>query len=149
MKIIKPPTFNSELQLIPIDTEAKAKYAPYFENGVQAGFPSPADDFKDAPLSLDERYLYKPNNTFLVKVVGNSMYPTLIMGDILIVKSDKTIQNNEIGILSVNNTDFTVKRLDKSKNQLVADNVEYDNIVLNEDDTVICLGVVRHLVRDI
>ncbi len=149
MKIVKPPRFSSELQLIPIDTEAKAKYAPYFEDGVQAGFPSPADDFKDVPLSLDERYLHNPNNTFLVKVVGNSMYPTLMMGDILIVKSDKTIQDNEIGILSVNHTDFTVKRLDKSNNQLVADNEEYDNIALDEDDTVICLGVVRHLVRDV
>ncbi|MFV0507179.1 MAG: LexA family protein [Bacteroidales bacterium] len=149
MKIIHPPKLSAELESIPLDSEAARRYAKYYEGGVQAGFPSPADDFKDTPLSLDERYLSNPNQTFLIRVVGDSMYPTLMLGDILIVKSDREIEDGEIGIISVNHTDFTVKRLSKKESRLVADNPAHDNISLGDDDTVVCLGVVRHLVRDV
>ncbi|MFV0365899.1 MAG: hypothetical protein ACK5JS_05260 [Mangrovibacterium sp.] len=47
MKIVSPPKLSDELQITSIKTEAKAKYAPYYEDGFQTGFPSPADDFKD------------------------------------------------------------------------------------------------------
>lgn len=140
MKIVQPPKLSDELRFISIDSESAKQHVKYYEEGVQAGFPSPADDFKDAPLSLDERYLNNPNRTFLLKVVGNSMYPTLSVGDILIVKSNRTIEDGEIGIISVNHTDFTVKRLDKANERLVADNPDYDNIKLDENDTVVCLG---------
>ena len=120
----------------------------YFEEGVQAGFPSPAKDFKEIPLSLDEKYLWDPEATFLIKVAGNSMYPTLQIEDILIVKSDQEFRNEAIGIVSVNQTDFIVKRFDKIKKRLIADNEEFSNIPIQEDDTLICLGVVKHLIRD-
>ena len=77
------------------------------------------------------------------------MYPTLQIGDILIVKSDQEFGDSDIGIVSVNQTDFTVKRFDKIKKKLLADNSEFPNIELNEEDTLICLGVVKQLIRDL
>ena len=149
MKIIKTPKFGTEIVNLPYKIEGGQVYVNYFEQGVQAGFPSPADDFKEQKLSLDEKYLTNPDATFLIKVIGDSMYPTLKVGDILIVKSDIEFRDHLIGIVSVNNTDFTVKRLDKANNTLIADNTDFKNITINEDDTIMCLGVVKHLIRDL
>ncbi len=148
MKIIKVPKFGNELQKIAFKKKGNY-FVTYYDEGVQAGFPSPAEDFEEHKLSLDEKYLNNPDATFLIKVVGNSMYPTLHVGDILIVKSDIDFTDNKIGIISVNNTDFTVKRYNKNKETLIADNKDFSNIKIQEEDTLLCLGVVVHLIRDI
>lgn len=149
MKIINLPKFSKELINMPFVIDNNKVYVNYYDQGVQAGFPSPADDFKEIPLSLDEKYLQHPESTYLIKVAGDSMYPTLHVGDILIVKSDQTITHNSIGIVSVNHTDFTVKRFDNKTNTLIADNSDYSNITINPDDTLICLGLVKQLIRDV
>lgn len=149
MKILKIPKFGKEIQHLPYRREGKNVYINFFDEGVQAGFPSPAEDFRAQKLSLDEKYFTNPDATFLVKVVGNSMYPTLQVNDILIVKSDIEFTNHKIGIISVNNTDFTVKRYHKEKQELVADNNDFNNIKITEDDVLLCLGVVEHLIRDL
>jgi len=149
MKIIKVPKLGKELESIPFRIENGFVYAKFYEQGVQAGFPSPAEDFVEQKLSLDEKYISNPNNTYLIKVKGNSMFPTLQIGDILIVKSDEELKNNKIAIISVNNTDYTVKRFDKRKKILIADNSEFTNIEIHNDDTILCLGVVKQLIRDV
>lgn len=150
MKIVNvPPNFGEELELVPYRVSDDGVTVPYFEDGVQAGFPSPADDFKEQRLSLDARLLSKPNSTFIVRVKGDSMYPTLHIGDFLVVRADISLEDNMIGIISVNNNEFTVKRLDKSNNTLVADNIDFPNIEVNDDDTILCRGVVKHIVRDL
>lgn len=147
MKILKIPKLGAELQNVPYQKEGNV-LVTYYEEGVQAGFPSPADDFKKQKLSLDQKYFTNPDATFLVKVVGNSMYPTLQVGDLLIVRSDIDLTDNKIGIISVNNTDFTVKRYDKNQQLLIADNKDFNDIKVEKDDTLLCLGVVKHVIRD-
>ena len=137
MKILKIPALSPELELLSIKKNPENSYVQYYEQGVQAGFPSPAEDFKEQKLSLDERYLQNPEATFLIKVVGDSMQPTLLKGDILIVKSDAELSHNSIGIISVNQTDFTVKRFHKEKNCFVADNTSYPNIDIKEKPPLI------------
>ena len=151
MKILNLPKFNKELINLPFRIDDNKVYVNYFDEGVQAGFPSPAEDFKEIPLSLDEKYLQNPQATYLIKVAGNSMYPTLQIGDILIVKSDQEFGDSDIGIVSVNQTDFTVKRFDKIKGleYELKQEKEFPNIELNEEDTLICLGVVKQLIRDL
>lgn len=146
--MIKVPKLGTELENLPYEINDNKIYVNYF-GGVQAGFPSPAEDFIENRLSLDERYITNPNNTYLIRVRGNSMFPTLQVGDILIVKSDLDLEDNKIAIVSVNNTDYTVKRFDKKAQTFVADNPEYTNIQIREEDTVLCLGVVKNLIRDI
>lgn len=147
MKIIKAPRLNEELELVPICADNEKRFVNYF-GGVQAGFPSPAEDFLGKKISLDEKYISKPNSTYIIKVRGNSMYPTLQNGDIVIVRSDKELQNNDVAIVSINNSDYTVKRFDKSKSQFIPDNQKFKAIQVEEEDVVICLGVVKHLIRD-
>lgn len=149
MKIINLPKFSKDLINLPFKVEGNHIYAKYFVQGVQAGFPSPAEDFKELRLSLDEKYLINPESTYLIKVAGNSMYPTLQKEDILIVRSDWELSDNSIGIVSVNHTDFTVKRFDKKRQILLADNPDFPDITVNDEDTIICLGIVKHLIRDV
>lgn len=149
MKIVNLPKFSDELVNLPFRTKENKVFVKYYEQGVQAGFPSPAEDFKEVPLSLDEKYLQDPESTYLIRVVGNSMYPTLMVNDILIVKAGKPLNDGDIAIVSVNQTDFTVKRFDSDSKTLVADNEEFPNIKVGVDDTLICLGIVKQLIRDL
>ena len=148
MKLIKAPRLNEELELIPFSNDTEKRYVNYF-GGVQAGFPSPAEDFLGKKISLDEKYITKPNSTYIIKVRGNSMQPTLQNGDIVIVRSDKELQDNDIAIVSVNNSDYTVKRFDKKNSLFIPDNSKFKAIEVGEEDVVICLGIVKHLIRDL
>jgi DNA polymerase V len=57
--------------------------------------------------------------------------------------------DNEIAIFSVNYTDYTIKRLDKKKNQLIANIPNFKAISILEEDVLICFGVVKHIIRDL
>ena len=147
MKLIKAPRLNEELELVPFSNDTEKRYVNYF-GGVQAGFPSPAEDFLGKKISLDDKYITKPNSTYIIKIRGNSMCPTLQNGDIVIVRSDKELQDNDIAIVSINNSDYTVKRFDKKNSQFIPDNLKFKAIEVGEEDVVICLGIVKHLIRD-
>lgn len=142
---------ESEIEILPFRVDGNRIYVKYYEDGVQAGFPSPADDFKELPLSLDEKYLSKTESTYLVRVKSDSMEPTLIENDILIVRSDLPIEDDRIVIVSVNSEAFTVKRFIETNGQklLHPDNVQYKPVALQTEDTVLYLGRVVSLVRDI
>ncbi len=147
MKLIENLKFGDELELIPFESQAKL-YAKYY-GSVQAGFPSPAEDFGVKKLSLDERYVSNPDNTFFVRSKGNSMFPTIQSGDLLIVKSNIPLSDNKIPIVSVNNTEYSVKRYNAKLKSLIPDNPRYESIQINENDVVVCLGIVVNLIRDL
>jgi len=147
MKIINLPKLSREIEFVPYANNSNRITVPYYPQGVKAGFPSPADDFKAERISLDARYLDHPESTYLIRVKGNSMYPTLHKGDILVVKAHITAKHNDIAIFSVNDSAFTVKRLNKQRNILSADNKEFETISIQPSDTVVCLGVVKHIIR--
>ncbi len=84
---------------------------PFFEGPVRAGFPSPADDFLETPLDLNEHLVKHKAATFFVKVEGSSMEDAFIFaGDILVVDRAEKPQNKKI-VLALLNGEFTVKRL--------------------------------------
>lgn len=149
MKIKYTPKVSSEIKILPFKINDGKIYVKQFKSAVQAGFPSPADDFYEVPISLDERFLTNPESTYIVEVNGDSMYPTLCQNDLLIVKSNLKIEDNQIGIVSVNNTDFTVKRIDLTNKKIRADNKNIPEIKIEEEDTLLFLGVCKHLIRDI
>ncbi|SMC81544.1 LexA family protein [Moheibacter sediminis] len=142
-------SLDDELEFIPFKTEGNKIYVNYYRDEIQAGFPSPADDFIEQKLSLDERYLSHPDSTYLVRVKGNSMSPTLLEKDILIVRSDVDLTQNKIAIVSINKAAFTVKRIDINKKQLIPDNQSFSKIPIGENDTLRYLGVVIAVFRDL
>lgn len=142
------PNFSPELEPLAPDSDSPKIDAPLYGN-IQAGFPSPADDFLMERISLDERYLSKTASTFINRVKGHSMYPDYLENDILIIRSDYDPQHQDDIVVSVNASDYTLKRYDKHNQMLVALNPDYSNsIQLSEGDEVIILGVVDTLIRE-
>ena len=148
VKFIKAPKLLDELISVPINVNAEKVYVQFWGE-VSAGFPSPAADFVQNTISLDESLLDKPEATYLNRVAGDSMYPDYLVGDLLVIRSDIEPRHNDDIIVSVNKTDYTLKRFDKLNNKLVALNPKYNDCVqIKEDDDVLILGVVAVLVRE-
>ena len=144
----KAPYFGTELENLTIHSDGEKKYVQIL-GGVRAGFPSPAEDFLSDRISLDERYLSKIESTFLNLVKGRSMYPEYLENDIIIIRSDYYPIDGDDIVVSINSSEYTLKRYDKPNNRLVALNSDYaKSVTIDESDEVVILGVVDALIRD-
>lgn len=144
----KAPYFGTELENLTIHAEGEKKYVQVC-GGVCAGFPSPAEDFLSDRISLDERYLSKVESTFVNRVKGLSMYPEYLENDIIIIRSDYYPTDGDDIVVSINSSEYTLKRYDKANNRLVALNSDYaKSVTIDESDEVVILGVVDALIRD-
>lgn len=84
---------------------------PYFEAPVRAGFPSPAGDYMEQRLDLNEHLIQHPAATFFIRVDGDSMKGAGIhAGDILIVDRSIEPTSGKI-VIAVVSGEFTVKRI--------------------------------------
>src|ERR1039457_4963968 len=94
------------------DTATKQRL-PLYLSRIKAGFPSPAEDYLDKKLDLNEHLIKHPASTFFVKVKGESMVGAGInTGYILIVDRSLEPKDKRI-VVAVVNGDFTVKRICK------------------------------------
>lgn len=121
---------------------------PFYGNKVAAGFPSPAQDYVENTLDLNELCIDHPAATFLVRVSGDSMKDAGILdGDILVVDRSLTAVHGNI-IVAALNQEFTVKELClKPIRQLLPHNKAYRPILLKEQDEFEVFGVVVSVVR--
>lgn len=84
---------------------------PLFLERCQAGFPSPAQDYVEAELDLNDYCIQRRSSTFFVRAIGDSMTDIgLQSGDLMIVDKAETPQHGDIVIAEVEG-EFTVKRL--------------------------------------
>ncbi len=121
------------------------------EQGISAGFPSPADDFKETRISLDRELVKNEEATFYARVSGDSMIGAgLEDGDLIIVDRSLQPENGKIAICLVDG-DFTVKRIKKEKNKLylIAENRKYKPIELGEENELIIWGIVEYVIKKI
>jgi len=121
---------------------------PYYES-VSAGFPSPAEDYLEHHLDLNDYLIKRPESTFFVKVEGYSMTGAGIFpNDILIVDRSIYPKNDDI-IIGVIDGDFTVKRLvyNGMKGFLKAENKDYPNIEITPDLDFVVWGVVTNVIH--
>ena len=82
----------------------------FYDIGVSAGFPSPADDYKEKKLDLNDLLIRQPEATFFAKASGDSMTGAGIFdGDLLIVDRSITATDGKI-VIAVVNGELTVKR---------------------------------------
>ena len=124
---------------------------PLFLAKIPAGFPSPADDYLDKNLDLNEYLIKKPSATFCVRVEGNSMLKAGIHdGDILIV--DRSLEPGDKKIvIAVVNGDLTVKRIRKVKGKvfLEPESDEFKPIELSEATDCKVWGVVTYAIHKV
>jgi DNA polymerase V len=116
---------------------------------VSAGFPSPAEDFIDCRLDLNELLIRHPAATFFVRATGDSMIKAGIHpGDILIVDKALEVQTEQI-VIAVIEGELTVKQFFKTRTEmtLVPANPNYPSIKLTKDSDYVIWGVVTGIVR--
>lgn len=122
---------------------------PYALEKISAGFPSPAQDYIDKALDMNEHLIKNETATFIVKVASLSMLNAGIdIDDELVVDRSLEAKHNDIVVALIDN-DFTVKRLmiDERK-WLKAENPEYKNIYLSDGQELIIWGVVTYILKN-
>ena len=121
---------------------------PLFSDLVQCGFPSPAADYVEQRIDLNELLVAHPSSTYFVKAAGDSMIEAGISdGDLLVVDSSRTAEHGDIVIAAVEG-EFTVKRLQlRPTVQLIPMNSAYSPIVVGSEDTLDVFGVVTFIVK--
>lgn len=121
----------------------------FYAEQIPAGFPSPAEDFLEKRLDLNDYLIKNKSSTFLVKVHGDSMQNAGILdGDILVVDRSIEPRNGKI-ILGIINGEFTVKRLSISKNKtfLIPENDKFNPIEINDEVDFQVWGVVTFAIH--
>ena len=121
------------------------------ENGVSAGFPSPADDFKELRISLDKELVKNEESTFYARVNGNSMEGADISdGDLLVIDRSLEPKNRKIGVFFIDG-EFTVKRIliKKGKLYLKPENNLYKEIEVKEEDKLLLWGIVTYVIKNV
>ena len=129
--------------------QRKEAAIPLYACGVSAGFPSPADDYLEGALDLNERLIREPAATFFARAKGDSMIGAGIHdGDLLVVDRSMEAKDGRVVIAAVNG-ELTVKRLARKKDKawLEPENPAYSPIYLNEEDDVRIWGVVTNVIH--
>lgn len=124
---------------------------PLFETPVSAGFPSPAEDYIEGHIDLNEHLIDNPSATFCVRVKGNSMVNANINeGDVLIVDRSKAPKNKNV-VIGVIDGEFTVKRIRKTKEGLFLEpeNNAYKPIKITEEMDFRIWGVVTYIIHKV
>ena len=122
---------------------------PLAQNGVSAGFPSPADDFKELRISIDQEVVKNAEATFYARVAGESMQGAgLDDGDLLVIARSKEPQDNNIAVCFIDG-EFTVKRLKVAEEciYLMPENSKYKPIRVTEENELVIWGVVTFVVK--
>ena len=124
-------------------------YLPLFLEKISAGFPSPAQDYVEQRLDLNQLCVKRPAATYFVRVAGDSMIDAGIYpDDLLVVDRSVTAQSGDIIIASLNG-EFTVKELELKQLRLTPRNQNYQPIHINNTDDFEIFGVVTNVIRTI
>ncbi|MCF6203661.1 MAG: translesion error-prone DNA polymerase V autoproteolytic subunit [Methylococcaceae bacterium] len=124
---------------------------PLFSSKVAAGFPSPADDYIEKTLDLNDLLIQKPAATFFVRAEGESMLGAGIHpNDILVV--DRSIKPviGKIVICALHG-ELTVKRLKSVGDEITlgAENPAYADITVKEEADFVIWGVVTNVIHPV
>ncbi len=116
---------------------------------VNAGFPSPAEDYMEEKLDLNVHLVKHPAATFFVRANGDSMTGAGIFnGDILVVDRSLNPKNQNV-VVAIVNGDFTVKKLFASDGNvsLIPENPKYKPIDITDGMDFRIWGVVTYVVH--
>lgn len=135
--------------ILRFSSSATRQALPLYAGKVAAGFPSPADDYVEKTLDLNELLVQKPAATFFVRAQGESMLDAGIHpNDILVVDRSLEPVPGKIVICALNG-ELTVKRLTRQAGQwlLAAENPTYPDLVVQEEIDLVIWGVVTAVIH--
>ena len=117
--------------------------------GIQAGFPSPAQNYINESIDLNVELIKHPASTFFGKVSGDSMIEEGIEeGDILVI--DKSLEpiNGDLAVCCIDG-EFTLKRIEIEENRikLMPSNATFKPIIVTPDDQFTVWGIVTYTIK--
>ncbi len=118
---------------------------------IPAGFPSPADDYLEGRIDLNEHLILHKEATFILRVKGWSMIKAGIHdGDELIVDRAVEPVDGKI-VVAIVDGQMTVKRLYKKRGvvKLVAENPDFAAIEFNDGHELTIWGVVTRVLHKV
>lgn len=124
---------------------------PLVGRSVHAGFPSPADDFLEEMIDLNQVLIQNPTATFLWRVVGDCMVDVKIFpGDVVVVDRSRTPKHRSI-VLAIIDGDPTLKRLNRRGGVMVLhnENAKLPAFTVADGIEVSIWGVVTATIRDL
>ncbi|WP_418512517.1 LexA family protein [Corallibacter sp.] len=125
--------------------------ALFVDTGISAGFPSPAEDFKEERLSLDDMLVKNRLATFYARVSGQSMIDAgLDDNDLLVIDRSLEPEHNRIAVCFLDG-EFTVKRLRVEKDGvwLQPENANYQPIKVTEENEFVIWGIVTNVIKKV
>lgn len=123
---------------------------PMFTEAVTAGFPSPAADYCDRTLDLNELCIQKPAATYFVRAQGDSMRDAGIFpGDVLVIDRSLNAQHGDI-VIATFNGELTLKKLETHPvTRLVPMNSDYAPLVVPEGAELEIFGVATTVIHSL
>ena len=137
---------NLEIHSIDISTSLPLQYA---DEGIRAGFPSPAQDHMEQAIDLNKEIVKHPASTFYGRVVGDSMKDEGIEeGDILVIDKSLELMDDDLAVCFIDG-EFTVKRvrLETDAAWLIPANPDYPKIKVTADNDFIVWGIVTYTIK--
>lgn len=119
-------------------------------NLIQAGFPSPADDYSDINFDISRFLIKKPAATFFVKAQGESMQDAgIFSGDLLVVDKSKNPQNGDV-VIAFFDGEFTVKRFFQKAGKIILkpENKKFADIHVDKYEDFQIWGVVKYVIHN-
>lgn len=121
----------------------------YADEGIRAGFPSPAQDYMELAIDLNKELIRNPASTFYGRVVGDSMREEGIEeDDILVIDKSLELADNDLAVCFIDG-EFTVKRvrLEPDAVWLVPSNDAYPTIRVTADNQFMVWGIVTYTIK--
>ena len=123
---------------------------PLLSDSVSAGFPSPADDYTEQNIDLNEHLIKNPFSTFFLRVKGDSMINSGIQNHDLIIVDKSLIPVPGNIVIAMIDGEFTVKRLDKKNDELYlkSENDNYPDFNFKNHNEIQIWGVVIYSIHN-
>ena len=129
---------------------AKRFNLPLIGDSVSAGFPSPADDYTEQNIDLNEYLIKNPFSTFFLRVKGDSMVKSGIQNHDLIIVDKSIIPRPGNIVIAMIDGEFTVKRLEKKNDELYlkSENDNYPDFNFKNHNEIQIWGVVIYSIHN-
>lgn len=137
-----------QIQIYPAEVNTSIPL-PWAENGISAGFPSPAQDYMELSIDLNQELIHNPASTFYGRVNGCSMQDLGIQdGDILVIDKSLTPRNNDVAVCFIDG-EFTLKtiQIEKQAIYLLPANSDYQPIKITPDNDFMIWGIVTYSIK--
>ena len=132
---------------IPLSPTAEPQALPMQTSKLECGFPSPAEDFTEQDLDLNEHLVTSPAATYFARANGDSLIGEGIYdGDLLIINRAAERKNGCVVVVSLDGQ-LACKILDTHNRCFRSSNPNYPPIPVPEDMDVVIEGVVTHAIH--